>query len=441
MLLRYIIPVLLLFVAIVLMGYCLPREAFGWQLASYGVAFSAYLWLIGLKENQRPGLIYGIVLALLLRMVLLGAWPVLSDDFFRFVFDGQLLAHGINPYLELPQQALDHSDIQVNEYWQELLDKMNSYHYFSLYPPLHQVFFWLSALVGENLFANVLVLRLVIIFFEGVNLYLIYRLLRDWQLPVSGIWLYAFNPLVIMELTGNLHFEGLVLTGLLASLYFYGKANQLGAAFSWTWAVGIKLSPLMLGPSWLMAWRKPKLLVFAGLSFLFTLCFLLPITWQGGEKNFYQSFRLYQSSFEFNASIYYLIRGIWGSIVGYNPIGQLGPLLNIMAFFGLLWISFTGKINDPKKLAEKWVWVYLLFLGLQTTVHPWYLVPAFGISVLTQNKIFLVWSGLVFLSYDTYSNEGFKENMNLVMLEYGLLLVFVIWTLVKKNKPFPQKLL
>ncbi|MEX2568132.1 MAG: carotene biosynthesis protein, partial [Cyclobacteriaceae bacterium] len=274
-------------------------------------------------------------------------------------------------------------------------------------------------LVGENLFANVLVLRIFILVFEGINIWLIYRLTKQWKLPVSRVWWYAFNPLVILELTGNLHFEGLVLTGLLLALYCFGKAKPLLAALSWSWAVGIKLSPVIIGPTWLSAWNSKhrfKFILFSGLSIF---VFIFPIL--NGLENFYQSLRLYQSNFEFNASLYYLIRWVWQGVVGYNPIVYLGPMLNVIALVCIVWVGIYAPSKDPKSLSGNWVWIYFIFLICQTTVHPWYLIPAFGISVLTQNKVFFLWTGLVFLSYGAYAHQDFQENYRLLWVEYGLL--------------------
>jgi hypothetical protein len=77
-------------------------------------------------------------------------------------------------------------------------------------------------------------------------------------------------------------------------------------------------------------------------------------------------------------------------------------------------------------LASKMVWMYLVFLLLQTTVHPWYLIPALGLSIFTANKIFIAWSGLVFLSYHAYMGQDYNEHIWVVFTEYTLLFTMAV---------------
>lgn len=428
------LSILLFMTALVIMGYFLPRSSFNWQLSMFSLAFLAYWILYRLFKEGTVSISFGLGLAFVFRLLLLFAIPELSDDFYRFIFDGHLIKSGINPYTFLPEMAITHLDLQQSDgYWQSLMEGMNSRSYFSIYPPLHQFFFWLSSLAGESLMRNILLLRLVILGFEGLNFYLIFRIIKDWNLPESRLWLYAFNPLVILELSGNLHFEGIVLTGLLTSLYFFGRKKLLMSNLGWLWAVGVKLTPLMLGPVLLKFWGKEKRGEFILAASGFILLFFWPLLLGDSLSNYWQSFRLYQSKFEFNASVYYLIRWISGFFVDYNPIVYVGPFLNYLALALILGISLFRKMGDVRALAVAILWIYLCYLLLQTVVHPWYIIPAFGISVLSNNRIFLVWSGLVFLSYSAYSDElRVIENQFLLILEYGVLTGFIYWNYLKR---------
>ena len=430
------LTILLFSLAIVGMGYFLPRSEFFMQLALFSLSFIAYFFLVYTVKNKGYSFIFIFFTALFLRFLLLGSMPVLSDDFYRFFFDGQLLKLGINPYASLPAELLVNGTIPENIYWETLLSKMNSPNYFSVYPPLHQLFFWVSTWVGEDLFFNILSLRSIIVLFEMINIWLIKEILSLLKLPKYRLAWYAFNPLVIIELTGNLHFEGLVLTGLLMGLYFYCRQNAKKAAIGWSLAAALKLSPLLTAPVWLKAWGKTDFRTFALISFLSLVLFLSPILAGGHLMNFYTSFRLYQSNFEFNASIYYVLRYIGTYFLGYNPIGTLGPTLNFLAAFFLLWIGLAQKKEDASGLAANLVWMYLIFLLLQTTIHPWYLIPALGISVFTTNYLFIGWSGLVFLSYHAYSDQNYNENLWIVFAEYFLLFLLGIFLL---HQYYPTK--
>lgn len=424
--------------AIIGMGYFLPRTAFGPQLALFATGFFSYLFLVYFSKKLNYSFIVIGAVALGLRLLLLGAEPVLSDDFYRYFFDGHLVGKGINPYAALPGDWFENGVLVSNGYWQLLLDKMNSPQYFSVYPPLHQLFFWMATWVGEDIFLNIISLRSIVLLFEMINLWLIKEILSRLNLPANKLAWYAFNPLVILELTGNLHFEGMVLTGLLIALYFYCRKEEKKTAFGWSMAVGIKLSPLLTAPIWINAWRKREFIKFSLITVILLLLFFAPLLASGQLMNFYTSFRLYQSSFEFNASFYYLLRWFSGFFIDYNPIGTLGPSLNILAAISLLIIGFANKEINTRGLARTMVWMYLVFLLLQTTVHPWYLIPALGVSLFTSNYIFIGWSGLVFLSYHAYADASYKENYLILALEYLLLLAFFLYQIIAlKNKNLP----
>jgi alpha-1,6-mannosyltransferase len=428
-----VLSLLLFLASIIMLGYFLPRSAFIWQLSLYGLAFLTYWIIYNCSLSGMISLSFGFGMAFLFRVSLLFAVPSLSDDFYRFIFDGYLIQSGISPYCYLPDVAIGQLDIQPSMYRESLMEGMNSRLYYSIYPPFHQFFFWLSALAGESLLGNILILRLVVLFFEGLNLFLLYKIIRDWNLPESKLWLYAYNPLVILELSGNLHFEGIVLSGLLVTVYFFGKNKLILSNLGWASAIGVKLTPLMFGPLLLKSWDKNKRWKFLSISAAFLFIFFWPLLMGDVLGNFWQSFRLYQSKFEFNASIYYLIRWLSGFFIDYNPIVYVGPFLNWFALLIILVISYFKKIEKPGDLVQAMVWIYLSYLLLQTVVHPWYIIPAFGISVLTKNRVFLVWTGLVFLSYSAYANEPcVVENRFLLLLEYMVLAGFIIWKYLRR---------
>ncbi|EOZ95171.1 hypothetical protein A33Q_3376 [Indibacter alkaliphilus LW1] len=421
--------------ALALMNYHFERTDFGWQLGLYTFLFGLYYKVI-YREKIEIGLNEGLLAALLIRLILLPAIPVLSDDFYRFVFDGQLIANGINPYSFLPVEVLDklHPEHDFS-YWSHLLSNMNSPEYYSVYPPVHQVIFWVSSLAGEELLWNIILLRLVILVFEGLSFLLLFKIIRLKGLSLNFLWLYAFNPLVILELTGNLHFEGLVLTGLLLGIYFWEKKKVYSAALGWSLASGLKLTPLILGPLWLKSWSGKQLWKFLLTSMILISVFLIPLILGNGHQGFWESFRLYQSKFEFNASVYYLIREVWAGVVGYNPQIYLGPTLSVVTLVSILIFSYFWKVASFSQITQGAVWIYLIYLLLQPVVHPWYLIPAFGLGVLVRDRVFLVWTGLVFLSYSAYRSDPVAESFVLIFLEYGILIFFLISPLIKTIYP------
>ncbi|RZS97062.1 carotene biosynthesis protein [Cecembia calidifontis] len=415
------------FLALGLMGYIFPRQDFFSNLTAFGFAFCAYLLLIQSAQRGDFSLKKGIVVGIVVRVLLLFAIPALSDDFYRFFFDGHLVLEGYNPYKLLPKDwILIHGNEEI-PFLKRLEEGMNSPAYYSVYPPLHQLFFGIAALSGQSLFWNIFVLRLILIGFEGLNFYLLYRLVKQWNLDEYKVLLYALNPLVIIELAGNLHFEGMVLTGMLATLFLLEKGKSKFALASWAAAVGIKLSPLMFGFLLLRKFqqlKELKIFFIWGAFFLFLVFGVLLL--DDSYLNFWKSFRLYQSRFEFNASLYYLIRWVSGFFMDYNPIVYVGPFLNALAFLLIFGLSLFHRLKSGKDLVNAMVWVYLIYLLMQTVVHPWYIIPAFGLSVLTGNRVFLVWTGLVFLSYGAYQGGEVEEKWYSLIIQYAFVFLTIV---------------
>jgi alpha-1,6-mannosyltransferase len=120
--------------------------------------------------------------------------------------------------------------------------------------------------------------------------------------------LYWFNPLVILEVVGNLHFEGFVLMFLLGILLNLSRQKLGWSGAFWGLAVGMKLLPFLLAPAFFF-WKGVRTsLQFWGMAAVVLLFAFLPLVYWNSWANFLQSLQLYQGKFEFNASLYYLFR-------------------------------------------------------------------------------------------------------------------------------------
>jgi hypothetical protein len=148
-----------------------------------------------------------------------------------------------------------------------------------------------------------------------------------------------------------------------------------------------------------------------------------------------ECFRLYQSVFEFNAGVYYLIRNIGTYIVGYNPIQIVGPILATFSAALILTISITKNVLSNTNFLRRAMICYLIYLFTATTVHPWYLALPVFFATFVGNITPLVWSFLVLLSYSAYIGTIYKEQSSLLIIEY----VIVFFTFIAseiKGIPF-----
>ena len=71
-------------------------------------------------------------------------------------------------------------------------------------------------------------------------------------------------------------------------------------------------------------------------------------------------------------------------------------------------------------MVDLWILIYLVYLVLQPVVHPWYLIPAFGLSVLSGRNTFVIWTFAAVFSYQAYKPEAVEESPLVLLVEYLL---------------------
>ena len=103
------------------------------------------------------------------------------------------------------------------------------------YPPVSQLVYALAGIIApKSIWGGVVVMRLVLILADVISLFFIQKILRYLKLPAHRAFWYFLNPLVILELTGNLHFEGLMVAFLAASFWLlFSEKIRLGSLTFW----------------------------------------------------------------------------------------------------------------------------------------------------------------------------------------------------------------
>ncbi|UZH54192.1 polyprenol phosphomannose-dependent alpha 1,6 mannosyltransferase MptB [Salinimicrobium tongyeongense] len=384
-------------------------------------------------QLQRYNLKILLAAAIIFRLLFLFAIPNLSQDFYRFIWDGRLLLEGINPYLMTPAEYFSSGDLPFSGA-QELYEGMSSLSARNPtnYPPLNQLFFALAALFGGNsILTSVVWLRIFIIAADIGIFYFGRKLLRNLKFPESNIFLYLLNPLVIIELTGNLHFEGVMLFFLLAALYILQCQKWLFSALFFSCSIAVKLIPLIFLPLLFRRLGWKRALVYYAATGIILLLFFLPFLSGAFAENFFSSINLWFQKFEFNASIYYLIRWIGYEVEGYNIIGYAGPALAGVVFVSILFMAILKQNQEMRGLLTSMMFGMVIYLLLATTVHPWYLATPLLLSVFTRYKFVQVWSLMVALSYFAYSQPDYEENLWIIALEYVVIFGVMVYEVIK----------
>lgn len=408
------------------LGYYVDRSHFVEVLGAFALLFLVYgLWL---RKTDHWKLREIWLFAIGIRVVLLFSVPNLSDDFYRFVWDGNLVAGGENPYLSLPSdQRFDDAGERI--YMQEFVyDKLNSPNYYTVYPPISQLVFGTSSLfAGNNLHVNVLLLKLFLLLAEVFTLWVILKLLTHFKMNKRLVAWYALNPLIVIELVGNIHFEGVMVLFVLLAVYWILRQRYLPAGLGLAVAICIKLWPLIFLPLLIkrLGWgRSLQLFMYTA---AFGLLFFLPFASAELFANAGSSMGLYFQSFEFNASLYYLCRWVGYRATGYNLIQYIGPALSLITLLFVGWLWYSDKQRCLKSWLERCQWVLFVYLICSPIVHPWYVTPLVAFAVFSQWRFGVVWSAVVVLSYYAYSTGDYSESMWLIAVEYTVLAGYFVW--------------
>lgn len=409
--------------------YWISKKSTELKLALFPCWLGKYL---GTSSHVIAWLLAGVAL----RCIFLWDTPSLSQDFYRFIWDGHMLLNGYNPYIYLPDNLIASGiDFIPNaSFLHASMGSLSSGHYTN-YPPLNQLFFTSAAyLGGDSMIMTVVWMRVFIMIGEVLIFFYGLKLLRLLGKPEYLILLYFLNPFTIIELTGNLHWEGMMACLMLMGVYHFICYDRIKSPIYMALGILLKLLPIMALPLLLkgLKWKK-SILYFGILSIIVVLGFAPFISSELIEK-YGSSVGLWFGTFEFNASIYYVIRAIGFLLIGYNAIGIVGKILPLITFVSILGLAAWRKNQYPEILLGSILFSFTIYLLLSTTIHPWYLTIPLLFSIFTNYRYMIVWSLVVFLSYSAYAHPEYQENLGLIGIEYVIVIGWLIYELTNKPK-------
>ena len=409
---------------IALIGNTLARTDSFWLFVSFIFIFGIYLAIWKIAEIK-----FLFWLGILARVSLFLALPALSDDLYRFLWDGLLLKNGNNPFAELPAFYLNQRTSGLSS---ELFDLLNSPNYFTIYPPLNQAIFWLAVTISEKWLVAAGVIRLFLFAADLGTFHYLKKLLIKKGMNENLAFLYFLNPLVILEGVGNLHFESLVIFFLTYSLYHFYSSQTFKSALGMGLAIGTKLLPLIFLPFFFFKDLSQKKITFTLISILIAILVLSPLYSPEFVAGMRTSLSLYFLNFEFNASLFFLAKKVGFYLTGGNEIETIGPILSGISFISILSISLVGYVKkwSPEKVMLFVLTGYLLFA---TTVHPWYILPLLMLGVLSRYIYPIMWSLMIFVTYMGYSPGGYSLPSIWIATEYFVVfLAFIFNNQLKK---------
>ena len=428
-----IILTLISIIFYVVFAYNLAREDFIRLIALYGALFFFFYKLI---QFEKWNFKFLLVAGILFRLVFLWAEPNLSQDFYRFIWDGELIKNGINPYLFTPNTLIEQPNLAIANAT-ALYNGMGdlSARNYSNYPPLNQLIFSISAfLSGGSILGSLIVMRATIILADIGILYFGRKLLQNLGRSNHLVFWYFLNPLVLIELTGNLHFEGVMLFFFVWAIYLIAINKWKLAAPVYACSIVLKLVPILFLPLFLKHFGFKKSIVFYALIGITCVLFLIPFISPEFFANYSKTVGLWFSNFEFNASVYNIVKKIGVHYFEAKPwelIKSYGSLISKLVVIIALVLTFLRKNQNLNILLSSMLVLLSSYYFLSSTVHPWYIIFLLTLSIFTNYRYPIVWSFVVILSYYAYSNIAFKENLGLIAIEYCLVLGYFIYEVFK----------
>ncbi len=351
--------------------------------------------------------------AVMFRLLLFPIPPSLSDDSYRYVWDGVVTLSGKNPYQHTPDAA-ELTTLQSDVVYKNL----NSPSWHSVYPPVSQYIFAFGSVVHRHGWVySHFGIKALFFLLELLAVFLIARM-------VCARWLvlYALNPVILIETAGQAHTESALVLLLVMTVLFARRGNGRLASVALACSGWVKLYPFVLLP---LLWRRFRwngIWPGAATAILLALPFAAPHV----VGNVWNSLDLYSRYFEFNAGLYYSLKKTMLLFTGDDWSKQLGPILRY-CFVACLPVIYYLDHKYRWPLARAFLVTIACYLVLSTTVHPWYLVGLLALAVILKREAWH-WYWLALLSMCTYLMYIGGPYWPFVIGGWGGWVVLVCWS-------------
>jgi hypothetical protein len=211
-------------------------------LVAAGVAWTAAIALVAATTTTARGrreMLVIVVVAIALRLPAYLHALVLSDDAWRYLWDGRVQAHGTNPYLYAPDDAA--LAPLRDDGWQ----RINHRHLPSIYPPAAQLLFRAAvALPGPPLVGW----KLVCLAFDVAVFVLLRRWLSRRGADPAAALAWGWSPLAAVEVGASAHVDVAAVAFVVAALLAAERPRAALAGALVALAGAVKLLPLALLP-------------------------------------------------------------------------------------------------------------------------------------------------------------------------------------------------
>jgi hypothetical protein len=310
--------------------------------------------------------------AVAMRLAMLPLTPELSDDVYRYLWDGHVQLSGVNPYLHAPDA-------------EEVVELRTAYHHQinnpdvpTIYPPLAQLAFVLITLAGGTIVSA----KLLWLAFDIGTGWLLGRVARatDRSHRLTKL-LYLWSPLLVVEVAWSAHLETLGLFALALTILPAGR-RPVGSGVALALAALTKFAPAAALPAMVRRHGWRLFAAFAATSLL------LYVPYLGAGADLFTGLRTYGEHWWFMKGPFAVLEALFEDPV--NARRSAGALvLGVVAWT-------VVKRYDPERAL---FWVLGSGMILTPTLHPWYVLWMLPMAALRASRPWILLSGLAFIGY------------------------------------------
>ena len=381
------------------------------------VIYVAVVWLSLRGKDSRQLLILGLIFAALFRLSILFFPPFLSDDIYRYVWDGRVQAAGVNPYRYIPA---DESLAQLRD--QQIYPNINRRDSArTIYPPVAEGAFLLLTRVSES----VTWMKVAMVGFEALAVWAIVQLLTSLGLARQRVLIYAWHPLAVWEFAGSGHLDAMAIAFVALALLVRRKHGETLTGLFLACATCVKLFPAVLFPTVYerRSWKMP-------LAFVVTiLVAYLPYLGVGplgvlGSLPGYASERGMVSGEQF--FLLSVARGLFGA-----GVPAWGYLVFAVAVLGVvsLWLMRERRTDELRYLKNSLL-IASVFMLLLAPHFPWYFAWLIPFLCFVPSVSVFYLTAASFVLYLTWLNDSPERVLvlkSIIFVPFLILSAAAIW--------------
>ncbi|MEE2750669.1 MAG: glycosyltransferase 87 family protein [Myxococcota bacterium] len=372
------------------------------------------------NKRQLPWAV--LLAAIAARLLFLGLPPTLSDDVFRYLWEGKVQQAGFNPFIHAP------SDPALATLRDSIHAQVAHPNVPTIYPPLAQALFRVSALFYTPLFFQATAML--------ADLGIVLLLTQRVHLQNRSVWpavFWALHPLPILESSASGHIETLAIFMTIAAVVCLERKLPTRGALLATAGGLLKLLPFLLV---VQALRHPPPRTRARIALACTTFIIVTtLPFLGAGSSLFTGFETYAVHWSHNASVFGLLQWTTGGD------GLLARKLGVCLGLAVSIWAWRHR-NSP---AELLLWLGGALVVLSPVVHPWYVLWPLAAAMLTETWAWGVLASTVLLSYLVLqgydpSQSSWTQLTWIPWIEYPPFFIALAWQALYKKPSLHSKL-